>query len=129
MSRRKTMLIVLAAVLAALIIIGAILNNQEVFTGNRIKNPDSYILDIKRMNGVDTHQLELSEGSVLDILFETDKGTLHMDISAPDGTTLYYGNGTETGRFVLNIRQSGSYTIAVKAKHGKGRIKIQAKNK
>ena len=101
--------------------------NQEGFTGNRIKNPDAYLLDIERMNGTDLHTLELHEGDVLQIQFETVKGSLYMEIKAPDGTTIYRGNGKETTDFTVNIRESGVYTIVVEARHAKGTIHIQLK--
>lgn len=99
--------------------------NQEGFTGNRIKNPDAYLLDIERMNGTDLHTLELHEGDVLQIQFETVKGSLYMEIKAPEGTTIYRGNGKETTDFTVNIRESGIYKIVVEARHAKGTIHIQ----
>ena len=101
--------------------------NQECFTGSRIKNPDAYLLDIQRMDGTDLHTLELHEGDVLQIEFETKKGSLYMEIKAPDGTTIYRGNGKETTEFTVNIRESGVYTIVVEARHAKGTIHIQLK--
>ena len=99
--------------------------NQESFTGSRVKNPDAYLLDIQRMNGTDLHTLELREGDVLQIQFETEKGSLYMEIKAPDGTSLYRGNGKETTDFTVNIRESGVYTIVVEARHAKGTIHIR----
>lgn len=60
--------------------------NQKGFTGSRIANPDAYSLDIERMNGTDLHTLELDAGNALGIRFETEKGSLYMEIKAPDGT-------------------------------------------
>ena len=102
-------------------------SNQEGFTGNREKNPDAYLLDIERMNGTDLHAMELHQGDVLQIQFKTEKGTLYMEIKAPDGTTIYRGNGKETTEFAVNIRESGVYTIVVEARHAKGTIHIQLK--
>ena len=99
--------------------------NQEGFTGSRVKNPDAYLLDIEKMNGTDLHTLELSRGDVLQIQFETEKGELYMEIKAPDGTSIYRGNGKETTEFTVNIRESGIYTIVVEARHAKGAIHIQ----
>lgn len=99
--------------------------NQEGFTGSRVKNPDAYLLDIEKMNGTDLHTLELQEGDVLDIQFETVKGSLYMEIKAPDGAAVYRGNGKETTDFTVNIRESGIYTIVVEARHAKGTIHIQ----
>lgn len=103
--------------------------NQEGFTGNRIKNPDSYLLDIERMNGTDLHTLDLKTGDVLEIQFETVKGALYMEIKAPDGTTIYRGNGKETTDFAVNIPESGVYTVVVEARHAKGMIHIQCAQK
>lgn len=101
--------------------------NQEGFTGNRVKNADSYLLDIERMNGTDLHTLDLQTGNVLKIQFETLKGSLYMEIKAPDGTTIYCGNGKETTGFTVNITESGVYTIVVCARHAKGGVSKQEK--
>ena len=101
------------------------LHKQVSFTGSRVKNPDAYLLDIEKMNGTDLHTLELQEGDVLQIEFETEKGELYMEIKAPDGTAIYRGNGKETTEFAVNIRESGIYTIVVEARRAKGTIHIQ----
>ena len=100
-------------------------SNQETFTGSRVKNPDAYLLDIAKMNGTDLHTLDLCEGDVLQIQFETEKGDLYMEIKAPDGSSIYRGNGKEITEFTVNIRESGVYTIVVEARHAKGVIHIQ----
>ena len=99
--------------------------NQEGFTGSRVKNPDAYLLDIEKMNGTDLHTMELRAGDALQIQFKTQKGSLYMEIKAPDGTTIYRGNGRETTDFTVNIPESGVYTIVVEARHAKGVIQIQ----
>ena len=118
-------------VMAALVLAGAAAflfgYNQEGFTGSRVKNPDAYLLDIEKMNGTDLHKLALREGDILQIQFETEKGSLYMEIKAPDGTTIYRGNGKETTDFTVNIRESGVYTVTVEARRAKGTIHIQLK--
>ena len=99
--------------------------SQEGFTGSCVKNPNAYLLDIEKMNGTDLHTLELREGDVLQIQFETEKGDLYMEIKAPDGMSLYRGNGKETTDFTVNISQSGVYTIVVEARRAQGTIPIQ----
>ncbi|MDD7024143.1 MAG: hypothetical protein PUI37_04685 [Oscillospiraceae bacterium] len=99
--------------------------NQESFTGSRVKNPDAFLMDIKRMNGTDLHTLELQAGDVLQIQFQTVKGFLCAEIKAPDGTAIYRGNGRETTDFTVNISESGVYTVVVEARHAKGTIHIQ----
>ena len=123
--RNKAILIVLPLLVLAGIAVFLTSSNQEGFTGSRVKNPDAYLLDIEKMNGTDLHTLELREGDVLQIRFETEKGSLYMEIKAPDGSTIYRGNGKETTAFTVNIRDSGVYTVAVEARHAKGTVHVQ----
>ena len=123
--RNKVVFIALLLLLLAGIAAFLFCYNQEGFTGSRVKNPDAYLLDIEKMNGTDLHTLELQEGDVLQIEFETEKGELYMEIKAPDGAAVYRGNGKETTEFTVNIRESGVYTVVVEARHAKGTIDIQ----
>ena len=121
----KAVFIALPLLILAGVAVFLLCTNQEGFIGSRVKNPDEYLLDIEKMNGTDLHTLELREGDVLDIQFETVKGSLYMEIKAPDGTAVYRGNGKETTDFTVNIRESGVYTIVVEARRAKGTIHIQ----
>lgn len=107
---------------AAVVLFGS---NRECFSGSRVKNPDSYLLDIERMNGTDLHSLALDEGDVLQIHFETVRGSLRLEIQALDGTVVYSGNGKEPMDFTVNIPASGVYTIAVEARRAKGTVHVQ----
>ena len=118
--------VVLPALLAGLTML-LVIYNRPGFTGERIKNPDSYSLDILRMNGTGSHTLSLNAGDVLQVEFETSKGSLHIKITAPDGTIIYAGNGEETTSFEINIPETGPYTVAVQARHAEGRIHIRLK--
>ena len=117
------------AVLFAGLAAALIVFNQPGFTGERIKNPDAYLLDIQRMNGSDRHTMNLTAGDVLQVAFETGKGSLRMEITAPDGMLLYAGNGEAATDFEITIPETGAYTITVKARHAKGTIHIQLKEK
>ena len=123
--RNKAVLIVLFLLILAGVAVFLFCYNQEGFTGSRVKNPDAYLLDIEKMNGTDLHTLEVREGDILQIQFETEKGDLYMEIKAPDGSTIYRGNGKETTDFTVNIRESGVYTVVVEARHAKGIIHVQ----
>ena len=125
--RNKALLILLPLLLLGGIAALLFHSNQEGFTGSRVKNPDAYLLDIKKMNGTDLHTLELHAVDVLQVRFETVNGSLYMEIKAPDGTTVYRGNGKEATDFAVNIRENGVYTIVVEARHAKGTIHIRLK--
>ena len=118
-------MIVLPLLVLAGIAVLPFCSNQGSFSGSRVKNPDAYLLDIEKMNGTDLHTLELCEGDVLQIQFETEKGDLYMEIKASDGTAVYRGIGKETTAFTVNIRESGVYTVVVEPRRAKGTIRIQ----
>ena len=123
--KSKAVFIVLTLLILAGVAVFLLCTNQENFTGRCVKNPDAYLLDIEKMNGTDLHTLVLSQGDVLQIQFETEKGEMYMEIKAPDGTAVYRGNGKETTDFTVNIRESGVYTVVVEARHAKGIIHVQ----
>ena len=97
--------------------------STSTFDGSRIKNEDSYQLDIKTMNCTDTHTLELKHGDTLKIIFETVQGSLEMKITAPDGTALYQGDGTVT-EFTVTAPLDGPYAIVIVGQQAKGNIYI-----
>ena len=125
--RNKSKIIFIAVIIMIIIGVatGLFYYNMEGFTGNRIKNPDSYLLEIERMNGTDLHTLDLQAGDVLKVEFETVKGSLDLEIKAPDVTTIYRGDGKAATDFTVNIPKSGVYTVNVLARHAKGSIYIQ----
>ena len=122
---KKAVLLVLPLLFLAGVAAFLFFYNQEGFTGSCVKNPDSYQLDIRRMNGTDLHALELQKGDVLQIRFQTVKGELYLEIKAPDGTSVYSGNGRAATSFTVNIPQDGVYPVVVAARHAKGSIDIQ----
>ena len=84
--------------------------SATTFDGSRVKNEDSYQLDIKTMNCTDTHTLELEQGDTLKIEFETKNGNLSMNITAPDGTALYQADGTYMDRIERRFTYNGTDT-------------------
>lgn len=125
MTRRRGAVL---AGLCLLLIAGAaaffLCRNQEGFTGSRLKNPDAYLLDIEKMNGTDLHTLELLKGDALHIRFQTEQGSLYLEIKAPDGTSVYRGNGQDVTDFTVNAPENGVYTILVEARRARGSIQI-----
>ena len=126
-------LTILFCIAAAILLIAALhlfCSNHDDSQGWRLlKTQNSYTLDSQQMNGTDSHTLNLTAGDVLQVTFETEKGSLHMEITAPDGTILYAGNGEETTESEINLSQTGAYTVTVEARHAKGSIHIQVRDK
>ena len=116
--RRKSIIIVLLLLGFSVLLTAC---NQRGFDGTRAANPDFYQLDVEKMTGTDTHTLELNEGDTLEIHFETERGKLHLEIKAPDGTLIYAGNGEEATDFTVNISVSGGYSVCVEAHNARGK--------
>ncbi len=98
------------------------------FEGKSVKTDNSYELDIEVMNGRDSHFLELEQGDILQIRFETEKGSLSMEIQAPDGSSVYQGDGTEVTEFTMTAPMDGVYSIVVNGHKAKGRISVEAED-
>ena len=69
--------------------------------------------------------MKLDVGDKLDIHFETEQGSLHMEIKAPDGSLIYAGNGEEATDFTVNISENGAYSVRVGAEDARGKIYIR----
>ena len=104
-------------------------NRTNEFTGKNVKNPDAYELDIEYMNGRDEHALSLRENDALRVHFEVISGSLRMEITAPDGSILYSGNGTAETDFTVNIPADGEYGICVTGRRAQVTIRVQAESK
>ncbi len=98
-------------------------NNE--FTGNRIKNPDYYLLDIEFMTGTDEYTLTLKGGDMLSVEFVTTEGSLKTEIKDSDGEIVYSGNGKEANTFTVNVKKDGEYVIRVEANKAKGKVEIK----
>lgn len=128
--KRTVILRILILVMVLLAVGAAVLYRngmQSEFTGSRVKNPDDYLLEITRMNGEDRHTMALQKSDVLQVDFVTERGSLKLEIKAPDGTVLYSGNGTETTAFTVTAPSDGYYQISVTARKAKGTIRVKKK--
>lgn len=126
--KKKTVLGCLLALLAAGLAVFFLVRGSRdsgAFRGSFVKNSDSYLLDVERMTGTDTHTLELHSGDVLQVHFSVEKGSLKLTITAPDGTELYAGNGTEAADFTVNIPADGIYAISAEGRQAAGTLYIQ----
>ena len=123
MKHKKIFGIILTVFALALFLAGCAFNQNATFDGSSAKNEDSYELDVKTMNGTDTHTLELKQGDALRIQFETVTGSLDMKITAPDGTALYQGDGT-VKEFTVEAPMDGAYPIVVVGQKAEGSIRV-----
>lgn len=95
-----------------------------IFDGSFVKDTETYALDMERMTGTDTRTIELKKGDRLNVSFVTEEGTLNLEITAPDGTVPYQGNGSATEEFALNLTQSGTYTLQTEGHRWEGSLQV-----
>ena len=101
---------------------------RTCFVGSRVADADAYRLDIDYMTGTDSATMELKANDTLAVYFETVGGSIHMEIEAPDKTTLYSGNGKDVTEFTANVSERGTYSIYVEARHAKGTVCVRQKS-
>ena len=77
--KRKTVTVVMLLCLALGFAVFAAACTENNFVGKREAASKFYCLDIESMSGSDIHNMELNKGDTLVILFETEKGSLHME--------------------------------------------------
>lgn len=122
---RVNLLIVIVVILAAAAAVWFFVFNRAYYRGGIVQKPDAYMLDIEKMNCTESHSLELEKGDVLQVHFETVKGSLKMQISDPDGEILYSGDGKADTDFSVTVQKSGTHQIVVKGRRAKGTIHVQ----
>ena len=86
--KNKLLLIGFIIILSASVIFLTI--SGEIFEGNVVKSADEYTLDIYRMKGNNSHNMNLEKGDVLDVYFRKDGGDLSLAIKDEDGDTAYF---------------------------------------
>lgn len=96
----------------------------RIFDGSLVKNSETYLLNMERMTGADTHTMDLTEGDRLKVSFVTEEGSLILIITAPDGTVPYQGNGSAAEEFTLNLSRSGPYTLHTEGNRWKGYLRV-----
>lgn len=124
---KKKLIILATIVLIVISIFLVVYNNKKVFIGSKLKEVNKYVLNIEKMNGNDTHTLNLCKNDRLKVYFTTIKGYLKLSIKGSDNNIIYEGDGEQAQDFIINIEKDGIYTISVEARYAEGKIYIQKK--
>ena len=95
---------------------------RPVFQGSLGKEPDAYALEIRRMNGEDSHRLSLAAGDRLAVSLAAERGRLTLTVTGPDGAVLYRGDGSACGDFTLTVPADGDYTLTVRGTRAAGSV-------
>ncbi len=122
MKRRKLWLILsVIMLLAASVAVWQLIRaNQAYFSGDRIKNPDAYLLTFAYMNADDAHTMKLEAGDRLSVAYEISKGEIDVVIGIEGEDPIYRGNRIATGDFYIEAPRTGNYTISIHAEKAQG---------
>jgi ABC-type cobalt transport system substrate-binding protein len=131
MKKRRLLLpaIVVIVLVFIFVIMMHMLNQKSNFTGNRIKNPDYYLLECQIMNGVDSHTIHMGEGDVLGVKISVDKGRMSVAVGMEGEDSIYKSNEIESGEFEVKAQVGGDYLIKVNAHKFKGKVEFTLKQK
>lgn len=97
-------------------------DNQDIFSGSRVKNPDCYILQFEKMNQKDSHQFILSEGNAISADYSIDKGNVTITIGKDGEKPIYSGSDIKKDSFSVTVPEDGTYIVTIDAKHAAGYI-------
>lgn len=111
------------ALLTLCILLGVGCENDTIYS--RTKTPDRYYLHLKPLNDTMTETYSLNAGDAIAVTMEVESGRLDVVIAQKGGEVVYRGNEVQSGDFVLNITETGKYTISVTGDNGRGKLTFE----
>jgi hypothetical protein len=96
--------------------------HAQVFVGNRLAQAGRFSLVYSELTGVQTHEMRLNAGDVIDVEILSDGGRLDISVSYGPGIVLYQGHDADSGCFKLVVREAGIHTFKVSGKKASGRV-------
>ena len=123
--------IIWLAVIVALITVAGLLifthQPETQFDGERISNPGHFALRFDWMNTVQSETMALEEGDALHVFWQIESGHVDIAIGMKGEEAVYRADDRPAGDkadFVVEIPQTGSYTITVSAREAKGQVEF-----
>lgn len=123
-------IILLATVVALITVAGLLIftrQHETRFDGERISTSGHFALRFDRMNTVQTETMALEEGDALHVSWQIESGHVDIAIGMKGEKAVYRADDRPAGDkadFVVEIPQTGSYTITVSARKAKGQVEF-----
>lgn len=114
---------VCVALLVLCVLLGAGCENDTIFS--RTRTLDRYYLHLKPLNDTMEETYSLQAGDAIAVTMEVESGRLDVVIAQKDGDVVYRGNEIQSGAFVLDITETGKYTITVTGDNGRGKLTFE----
>ncbi len=100
--------------------------DQQVFDGNRTSNDVQFIMNYSIMNCTKIHEMNLEEGTIINVIVESKSGRLDILVTGSNGEKIYKADDAASGKFSLNISKTDTYKFIVTGKNAKGSISFKA---
>jgi hypothetical protein len=101
---------------------------NQVFDGSSTGNDNQFILNYSILNCTKTHDMNLSEGTVINVSIKNSQGNVDVLVAGKNGQTAYKGDNADNSEFLLTITQTDTYTFSITGKNaGNGIISFVVK--
>lgn len=95
---------------------------KQVFDGSRTSNEKQFILDYAILSKSMTHEMELEQGAVIDVVIVNKSGQVDILVTDESGKELYRGDNASSSEFSIEIPEKGTYKFMVIGKKAKGGV-------
>lgn len=116
---KKALSVIILSLMIALIITGC---TKTEFDGNRTSNDKQFLLDFTVLNCTKSHEMELEEGSKIDVSINKESGNIAILISGTDENIIYKSDDAESWEFTVTVPKTDTYTLDVTGKDAKGSV-------
>lgn len=114
-------LIVLCILLVS--IVGCV--KEPVFNGSRTSNDTQFILEYEVLNDTKTHDMELEEGTIINVVISDNSGRVDILVEDVNGEIAYKGDHASSGNFSFKIPKTETYTFSVTGSKAKGGVSFK----
>lgn len=92
------------------------------FSGSKTSNDNQILIDFDVLNTTVSNKMQLSEGEIVESTIDIKKGNVDIIVKNENGTIAYQGNDVESGNFMIEIEEAGTYIFYIKGSKAKGSI-------
>ena len=95
---------------------------KEVFKGNIVADDTYYDMTFDWLNTAYTYDMYLEQGDSIEVFLEKERGKVSVLIQTGDEEPVYQGDDRAPSSFVVNIKETGNYTVKISGQKAKGHI-------
>lgn len=122
---KKISLLLILVVLLIIVTAGC---QKQIFDGSYMGNDKQFILDYSVLNKTMTHEMELEQGTFIDVSIQNKSGRVDILITNTDSESIYRGDNAFSSDFSVEIPATGTYIFSVTGSNdAKGSVSFIAK--